>query len=368
MDTEDPFGLVIVVPESSCNSAETPSSSSIVNSSGYQRVPSVKLTETTGAENQSDTGNGRLHRTNDASNSSIEGLAISSVNFASRRPISKAPSESEFFESSTNPVESQPAASVRQVGDGGLHNIYQPYPSPSFVSSIHEPYETALDTERLYPTTPISITSSHGLQQSGSTSFNCKSRRDIIHKRWHWLSVTILILAIYSTTFSGIWLVVAALKPRYGGSINTTTGKLSPINASTLTAAFAKTIELSFVTVFVAFIGQVLSRRAFMARSKGITIAEMSTRHWVTQPGMMFTNWDSVRHAGNTPLGILCLVAVIVAVLYTTASDTLGKSVIFPHDCSLYCVLETDVCRSSASTWPFWHQFNAFAPDKLISI
>ncbi|MCJ1413824.1 hypothetical protein MMC32_000149 [Xylographa parallela] len=114
-----------------------------------------------------------------------------------------------------------------------------------------------------------------------------------------------------------------ALKPRYGGFINTTTGKLSPINASTLTAAFAKTIELSFVTVFVAFIGQVLSRRALVVRSKGITIAEMSTRHWVTQPGMMLTNLDSVKYAGNTPLGILSLVAVVVAVLYTTASDTL---------------------------------------------
>jgi hypothetical protein len=56
---------------------------------------------------------------------------------------------------------------------------------------------------------------------------------------------------------------------------------MSPATATLLSALFAKTVELSFVTVFVAFLGQVLSRKAFQRKSNGITIAEMSMRSWV---------------------------------------------------------------------------------------
>ncbi|MCJ1390993.1 hypothetical protein MMC18_003854 [Xylographa bjoerkii] len=324
MVTETPFDPIVIDRGSSRSSPEVPSSPSFVHLPGYQRVPSLKVAETSGLDDQPITNDGAAHSTHDETNSSVDGLAISSLSFASRRSRSRAPSESKSLDTLSNPVESLVKTSLRRAEDYGnnesLHDTHKHSRSPSFVSSIHEPWETVPDTERLYPTTPVSAT--YGQQRSG-TSFTCKSRRDIVRERWHWVSITILILAIYSTTFSAIWLVVAALKPRYGAFINTTSGRLSPINASTLTAAIAKTIELSFVTVFVAFIGQVLSRRAIVTRSKGITIAEMSTRHWVTQPGMMLTNWGSVKHAGNTTLGILSLIAVIVAVLYTTASDTL---------------------------------------------
>lgn len=58
---------------------------------------------------------------------------------------------------------------------------------------------------------------------------------------------------------------------------------MSPATASLLAAGFAKSIELSFVTVFVTFLGQVLSRRALIKRSRGITISEMSMRQWIMQ-------------------------------------------------------------------------------------
>jgi hypothetical protein len=97
--------------------------------------------------------------------------------------------------------------------------------------------------------------------------------------------VTVTILAIYSTIFSGIYLVIASTKPTYGDKIHTKRGSakggMSLATATLLSTFFARTIELSFVTVFVAFLGQVLSRRAFRKQSRGITIAEMSMRTWV---------------------------------------------------------------------------------------
>ena len=142
--------------------------------------------------------------------------------------------------------------------------------------------------------------------------------------RSNWLSVTILILAIYSSTFSCIWLLLAAIKPRYGQLI-TTNGRLPYSTASLLFAFFAKSIELSYATVFVAFLGQVLSRRALVKKSKGITIAEMSMRSWIMQPGTMITHWETVRYAAFSFLGGLAMLTALMAMFYTTASDALGQ-------------------------------------------
>lgn len=146
-----------------------------------------------------------------------------------------------------------------------------------------------------------------------------------MHGRWSAIYITLLVLTIYSTVLSGLWLGVALRKPRYGRHI-TTNGRFPPATASLLCTAIAKTIELSFVTVFVALIGQVLSRRAFNGESKGFTIAEMSMRTWVMQPGTMIIHWLTVRIAAFSILGAISLAAAIMAMLYTTASDALGKS------------------------------------------
>ncbi|KAL9614577.1 MAG: hypothetical protein Q9167_000946 [Letrouitia subvulpina] len=70
--------------------------------------------------------------------------------------------------------------------------------------------------------------------------------------------------------------------------------------------------------------GQALSRRALLVKGGGITIAEMSMRSWVLQPGTMITHWQTLRYAAITFLGVLALLATIIAMLYTTASDALG--------------------------------------------
>ena len=102
--------------------------------------------------------------------------------------------------------------------------------------------------------------------------------------------------------------------------------QLPPSTASLLVAAFAKSIELTFVTSFVAFLGQLLSQRAFRKNSRGITVAEMQMRTWILQPGTLFTHAAAVRYAVFTFLGILAFFAALLAMLYTTASDALGES------------------------------------------
>lgn len=98
---------------------------------------------------------------------------------------------------------------------------------------------------------------------------------------------------------------------------------LQPSTASLITTLFAKSIEMSFVTVFVAFLGQVLSRRAFIKERGGVTLAEMSMRNWVVQPGSILTQWEGLPQVGLSFLGLLSILATLTAILYTTASDAM---------------------------------------------
>ncbi|PGH34191.1 hypothetical protein GX50_02965 [[Emmonsia] crescens] len=152
-------------------------------------------------------------------------------------------------------------------------------------------------------------------------SYKCPSAGNVRHKRMSWLTITILVLSFYSTSLSGLYMIVAFIKPRYGGKIGM--GGLAPDTASLLSALFAKTIELSFVTVFVAFLGQVLSRRALAKQATGISIADMSMRGWIMQPGSLITHWQHVKHSGLTIIGMIALTATFMALLYTTAADAL---------------------------------------------
>ncbi|KAI0388953.1 hypothetical protein F5Y17DRAFT_470059 [Xylariaceae sp. FL0594] len=153
---------------------------------------------------------------------------------------------------------------------------------------------------------------------------DCFLRRDVHVKRRSWLYVTLICLSIYSTGLSGLWLVVSIVQPRYGRSISTGVGwQLTPSSATLLATLAARTIELSFVTVFVAVLGQVLTRRAFNRNSKGMSLAEMTMRNWVIQPGSLITHWEGFPKAGTTLLGALTLTATLCSLLYTTASDAM---------------------------------------------
>lgn len=136
-------------------------------------------------------------------------------------------------------------------------------------------------------------------------------------------SIWLIILSLYSTIMSGIWLLVAIIEPRWGGTISTN-GPIALSTANLLTAIFAKSIELSLVTLAMAFVGQVLTRRA-IATHEGMTMAEVTMRTWIAQPGTIFTNLGAVRHVGHSLLGVMALVATIVVMFYTTASDTMVR-------------------------------------------
>ncbi|KJZ70833.1 hypothetical protein HIM_09792 [Hirsutella minnesotensis 3608] len=151
---------------------------------------------------------------------------------------------------------------------------------------------------------------------------SCCSKKDIQSKRRSWLSWTILCLSIYSTVGSIIWLVVAFKQPGWGNKISTR-GGLRPSTASTISTLLSKTIELSFATVFISCAGQALTRRALARGSRGMKLSEMTMRNWVVQPGSMLTHPETLGSACCSWLGVLSLIATIVAMLFTTASDSM---------------------------------------------
>ncbi|KAF3760726.1 hypothetical protein M406DRAFT_21639, partial [Cryphonectria parasitica EP155] len=141
--------------------------------------------------------------------------------------------------------------------------------------------------------------------------------------RTSWRSLWLLGMSIYSTLLSGVWLVTAIVEPRWGRIVSTN-GPISLSSANVLTAIIAKTIEISFVTVAVAFVGQVLTRRA-IATHQGMTMAEVTMRTWIMQPGTVLASFRALRYVGRTLLGITCILATLVALFYTTASDTMVR-------------------------------------------
>lgn len=154
----------------------------------------------------------------------------------------------------------------------------------------------------------------------------CPTDGDILSLR-SWYTIPIMTLATYSTVFSGILLGIAVSKPRWGEQIGTD-GHMPYATATLLSTLVSKTIELSFVTVFVALLGQILSRRAVPSRKKtmktsGISIADMTMRSWIVAPGTLFTQWTAIRYAAVNILGLIALVAAVAATFYTTAAEAL---------------------------------------------
>lgn len=91
-------------------------------------------------------------------------------------------------------------------------------------------------------------------------------------------SIGLLLASIYSTLLSALFFIVALIQPKYGHVVSAR-GRFSPSSAALFTAFIAKTVELTFVMVFLAFIGQVLSRRAI--HQQGVSLATISMRSWI---------------------------------------------------------------------------------------
>jgi hypothetical protein len=184
----------------------------------------------------------------------------------------------------------------------------------------YQQYMNTSDTERLRGAPSIRSAYDHDFRPT----HECPTARDFVQSRFTWLNMSIIVICVFSCVFSGIFLSLAIREPFYGRSI-TSNGPMTPAGAMLLTTIFAKLIEISFVTSFVAFLGQVLSRRAFMKHyGRGVTLSELSMWRWVVQPGTLITHWETAKYAGLSLMGILSLVSASLATLYSSASTALG--------------------------------------------
>ncbi|KAI0575936.1 hypothetical protein Alg130_09054 [Pyrenophora tritici-repentis] len=180
----------------------------------------------------------------------------------------------------------------------------------------NEPVENPFLRPSLDGRASISATSKH----SSSSMLPLVYTQGLLTPQRNAYSIGLLVASIYSTLLSGLFFVVALLQPKYGHIVSAR-GRFSPSSAALLTAFIAKTVELTFVMVSLAFIGQVLSRRA--VQQKGISLASVSMRTWILQPGSLLSQFNTFRFAGLSVLGILSFVIAILSLLYTTAAGAL---------------------------------------------
>jgi len=200
--------------------------------------------------------------------------------------------------------------------------------SASSSASVFEPGVDPPETEPLNKSVAASIGSNKTTPSVYDNDYNpgqgCPSAKGFYHGSTNWLAISIYILSVFSTAFSAAFLIIALRAPRWGHAIRST-GGVSPSTANVLTQLFAKLTELAFVACFVTFLGQVLSRRAISKAARGVTLAEMTMRNWIMQPGTIVTHYETVQFAALTFLGVLSLTVAIMAMLYTTAAQALGK-------------------------------------------
>ena len=229
-----------------------------------------------------------------------------------------------------------------------------PSPAPAFVSAQPSPEERSfLSVDSDFPT-PVTkqrepwSSSASTLKLSVEGLYqHCRSKQSFRRPHFGRETTLLVLLATYSTIFSGLWLAVALAKPHYGNVVMLD-GPISPTLASILAAAIAKTIELSFVAVFIGFIGQYLSKKALQDEGGGMSIADMQLRTLVLQPGALITNFRCFAYVWKSVFAIMSLIACGSAMLYTTASDALGTRewciLIYTINSRFLC-LETDTAQ-----------------------
>lgn len=187
---------------------------------------------------------------------------------------------------------------------------------------LHPPHQTSQSSESgaRSDVDPVSLRSEYS---TFVYQYNCTSTKNYKSVKLSWRWIVILIMAAYGTAMSALFFVIAVTEPRYGRKIRTD-GFLTISGAALLSTFLAKSIELSFVTLVIALLGQTLARRAHSKKGpNGITLAEIGMRSWILQPGTLVTHWESVRYAGVTVLGITSLISTILALLYVTAANAL---------------------------------------------
>lgn len=304
---------------------------------GYARVPSVSFV---------DEREGQKAELSDHGNTQFSGAAAGGRGLGIALPEHSVKTEAIV----THPIQETSATEdVKATPDQSTPGSARPLMSPPSTgglsgSTIYDSPYSAFDTSyasaklpakqshvslqsinqpSIYANSEAGLLSVKSRYEAFAPEHHCRSTDGVRHPRLSCLSITILAFSVYSTVMSGLFLVVAFCGPRYGRTIRTD-GSLTISGATILTNFLAKTIELTFVTVTVAFLGQALARRAHDKRIvDGISLAEINMRSWILQPGTLVTHWESVKYAGVTLLGVVSLLATISAMLYVTAAGAL---------------------------------------------
>lgn len=147
--------------------------------------------------------------------------------------------------------------------------------------------------------------------------------QNTFNSRLSWSNIAFIFISLFSTALSLLFVSIAIKKTEYQLVTN---DRIRPETVLILISIGAKVVELSFTTSLIAFLSQVLSRRAF--RMNGVSLAELSMWRWIVQPSTLITQYGTAKYAGNTTLGILALLGAISAVLYAPAVSALGKSLL----------------------------------------
>lgn len=106
----------------------------------------------------------------------------------------------------------------------------------------------------------------------------CHTRRDFSKLRFTLLNWGMIFICGLSTTLSAVFVLLAVKGRRYGSYIgNDPDSKIGTATAILWTSVIATTVELSFVTAFVAFFRQAISRKAFIENpGRGVTLSELT--------------------------------------------------------------------------------------------
>ncbi|KAI1341730.1 hypothetical protein F5Y15DRAFT_413658 [Xylariaceae sp. FL0016] len=139
---------------------------------------------------------------------------------------------------------------------------------------------------------------------------DCHATSDAHIRRRSWLYILQALAALLATAGSAAAFAFAITNKRWDPAIE---------NYLAFWNYGYKVIEILFAGVYVTFLGQVFTRRAFSRDSKAFNIAEITMRNWVNQPGAMITHCQGLPFAGISLLGVLTILSTIGTLAYTSS-------------------------------------------------
>jgi hypothetical protein len=103
-----------------------------------------------------------------------------------------------------------------------------------------------------------------------------------------------------------------------------------PFVAKNVASLVAKVIEISFGSICVLYLGQLLTRRSINPDTHhGVSLDQICMRDWIIDPGSMLGDGKVLELGTKSFLGWFVLLAGVSTLLYGTASQNLSKCIGF---------------------------------------